>query len=67
MEDYERRFDDMMSVFRRQALMDMARDEEIDERTAEQLIDAVIESLMDVFEIRGRGDRHTDFRRDSNE
>ena len=51
---YERRFNDMMSVFRRQALIDMSRDEPIAEPTATKLVEATIDTLIDIFEIRGR-------------
>ena len=51
---FERRFTDMMSVFRKQALMDMTDGESIPEPIATQLTDAAIDTLIDIFEIRGR-------------
>ena len=53
-EDHERRFNNMMSVFKHQALLDMSREGSIAEPAATQLTSAVVDTLMDIFEIRGR-------------
>ena len=51
---YERRFNDMMSVFGQQALIDMRQDGPIAESTGAILVDTAIDTLIDIFEIRGR-------------
>ena len=53
-ETYESRFSDMMEVFRRQALMDLNPQGKITETSSAQLVQAVLDTLMDVFEVRGR-------------
>ena len=51
---YDRRFADMMSVFRQQALFDMGGATQIPETIATRLTDAAIDALIDIFEIRGQ-------------
>jgi len=54
LEGYERRFADMISVFKQQAMMDMAEEKPIPEELGEILTETAIDALIDIFEIRGR-------------
>ena len=53
-EQYERRFSDLMEVFTNQLSLDLKSHISITEETARQFTQVVLDALIDLFEIRGR-------------
>ena len=51
---YERRFDDMMAAFEKQVTIDAVKLFHVDERTGPRFAHLLVETLIDIFQSRGR-------------
>ncbi|MBI4199214.1 MAG: SIR2 family protein [Chloroflexi bacterium] len=51
---YGRQFDDLIQVFGQQLAIDMMKRQELDEASARELARVALDTLMDIFETRGR-------------
>lgn len=53
-QQYDRRFEDLMEVFQKQLAIDLKRSIDLGEEEAREFARVVLEALIDLFEVRGR-------------